>query len=130
MRDLSRTVAIVGAAESDEVGIVPTKSALQHHGEAAYNALADAGLTARDVDGLFTAGVSTLTTGEYLGIRPHYTDSTSIGGSSFVVHVAHALAAINAGFCEVALITHGQTGRSARVRPGRAGGLDNEGMPI
>jgi acetyl-CoA acetyltransferase len=128
MKDLARTVAIVGAAESDELGVVPTKSALQHHAEAASNALADAGLTARDVDGLFTAGLSTLTTGEYLGIRPHYTDSTSIGGSSFVVHIAHALAAINAGFCEVALITHGQTGRSARVRSG-GGGLDAAGGP-
>src|SRR5207249_9396861 len=128
--DLSRTVAIVGAAESDELGIVPNKSALQHHGEAAYNALADAGLSARDVDGLFTAGVSTLTTGEYLGIRPRYTDSTSIGGASFVVHVAHAVAAINAGYCEVALITHGQTGRSARVRGRNGGGLDSAGTPI
>src|SRR3990172_1319844 len=31
MRDLSKTVAIVGAAEPDEIGIVPGKSRLQHH---------------------------------------------------------------------------------------------------
>lgn len=129
MRDLARSVAIVGVAESDEIGIVPNKSALQHHAEAASNALADAGLTARDVDGLFTAGYSTLATGEYLGIRPRFTDSTSIGGSSFVVHVAHAVAAINAGYCEVALITHGQTGRSARVRADDGGGFDRAGSP-
>jgi acetyl-CoA acetyltransferase len=129
MKSLSGAVAIVGVAESDEIGIVPHKSALQHHAEAAHNALADAGLSARDVDGLFTAGYSTLTTGEYLGIRPRYTDSTSIGGSSFVVHVAHALAAINAGYCEVALITHGQTGRSNRIRGRSGGGLDNAGIP-
>ncbi|HEY7466816.1 MAG TPA: thiolase, partial [Dehalococcoidia bacterium] len=109
-RDLSRTVAIVGAAESDEIGLTPNKSALQHHAEAGYNALADAGLTARDVDGLFTAGFSTLATAEYMGINPKYTDSTSVGGSSFVIHIAHAVAAITAGFCEVALVTHGQTG--------------------
>src|SRR5687767_9036317 len=105
-RDLARTVAIVGVAESDAIGIVPNKSALQHHAEAAHNALEDAGVSVNDVDGLFTAGFSTLTTGEYLGIRPHYTDSTSVGGASFVIHVAHAVAAIKAGFCEVALITH------------------------
>src|SRR3954449_8093840 len=128
MRNLARSVAIVGAAESDEIGIVPGKSALQHHAEAASNALVDAGLTASDVDGLFTAGYSTLATGEYLGIHPHYTDSTSVGGSSFVIHVAHAVAAINAGYCEVALITHGQTGRSARV-PRNGGGLDPAGTP-
>ena len=114
--DLSRTVAIVGAAESDEIGLTPNKSALQHHAEAAHNALADAGLSVKDVDGLFTAGYSTLATAEYMGINPKFTDSTSVGGSSFDIHIAHALAAINAGYCEVALVTHGQTGRSSRGR--------------
>jgi acetyl-CoA acetyltransferase len=114
MANLSKTVAIVGAAESDQIGVVPEKSALDHHAEAAYNALADAGLSIKDVDGLFTAGYSTLQTAEYLGIEPRFTDSTAVGGSSFVIHIAHAVAAINAGYCNVALITHGQAGRSAR----------------
>ncbi len=118
-----RDIAIVGVAESDEMGTVPNKSSLQHHAEAAHNALADAGLSKSDVDGLFTAGFSTLATAEYLGIQPGYTDNTSVGGSSFVIHVAHAVAAIRAGFCEVALITHGQAGRSTR---GRAGGDPNQ----
>jgi len=122
MNQLSKTVAIVGAAESDEIGLVPNKSALQHHAEAAHNALADAGLSVKDVDGLFTAGYSTLITGEYLGIRPRFTDSTAVGGSSFVIHIAHAVAAINAGYCEVALVTHGEAGRSARERGGQLGG--------
>ena len=125
-----RGAAIVGVAESDEIGIVPGKSALQHHAEAAHNALADAGFSVRDVDGLFTAGFSTLATGEYLGIAPRYTDSTSVGGASFVIHIAHALAAINAGYCEVALITHGQTGRSARVRATAVEGLGNVPSPM
>lgn len=128
LRDLSKTVAIVGAAESDEIGIVPSKSALQHHAEAAHNALADAGLSVKDVDGLFTAGPGTLLTGEYLGIRPRFTDSTSVGGSSFVIHVAHAVAAINAGYCDVALVTHGEAGRSARVR-GMGGGMGGGDAP-
>ncbi|MCC7045942.1 MAG: thiolase [Alphaproteobacteria bacterium] len=110
-----RDVAIVGVAESDEIGIVPHKSALQHHAEAAHNALADAGLCKSDVDAVFTARISTLATAEYMGIEPRYSDSTWMGGGSFEAHVAHATAAIRAGFCEVALITHGQTGRSARV---------------
>ena len=116
MADLSRSVALVGVAESDEIGKVENKSSLQHHAEAAYNALEDAGLSINDVDGLLTAGYSTLTVGEYLGLKPGYTDSTYVGGSSFVIHIAHAMAAINAGYCSVALITHGQAGRSARTR--------------
>jgi acetyl-CoA acetyltransferase len=105
-------VAIVGVDESDQIGIVPDKSALQLHAEAARNALRDAGLSVRDVDGLFTAGVSTTEVGEYLGIEPTYTDGTNVGGSSFVIHVGHAAAVIAAGLCEVALITHGQSGKS------------------
>jgi len=108
-------IAIVGVAESDEMGNSPNKSSLQHHAEAAHNALEDAGLTKNDVDGVLTAGFSTLDTAEYLGIQPGFTDNTSVGGSSFVIHVAHAVAAIRAGYCEVALITHGQAGRSARL---------------
>ena len=118
MADLSRSVAIVGVAESDEIGRVENKSSLQHHAEAAYNALEDAGLSIKDVDGLLTAGFSTLTLAEYLGIEPNYTDTTFVGGSSFIIHIAHAVAAINAGYCEVALVTHGEAGRSARNRAG------------
>ena len=121
-----REIAIVGVAESDQMGTVPNKSSLQHHAEAAHNALEDAGLSKNDVNGLFTAGSSTLTTGEYLGIQPGFTDNTSVGGSSFVIHVAHAAAAIRAGYCDVALITHGEAGRSAR---GRAAGDPNQPGP-
>ncbi len=109
---LSGKVAIVGVDESDEIGILPHKSALQLHAEAARNALADAGIDKSEVDGLFTAGLSTIELGEYLGIRPVYTDSTSVGGSSFVIHLGHAVTAIANGLCRVALISHGQSGRS------------------
>ena len=110
-----RDIAIVGVAESDEMGNVPSKSSLQHHAEAAYNALDDAGLSMSDVNGLMTAGFSTLATAEYFGVQPSFTDNTSVGGSSFVIHVAHAAAAIRAGYCDTVLITHGQAGRSTRV---------------
>ena len=119
MADLSKSVAIVGVAESDEIGVVPNKSALTLHMEATRNAIADAGLTKDDIDGFLTAGYWGYDVAEYLGIKPRYTDSTSVGGSSFVIDAAHAMAAINAGYCEVALITHGQAGRSARLPYGR-----------
>lgn len=118
MSRLSRKAAIVGVDESDEIGYVPHKSAMQHQAEASYNALKDAGLTFKDVDAVFCAGISSYTLAEYLGVTPKYTDSTSVGGSSFVVHVEHALAAINSGLIDVALISHGQAGRSARGREG------------
>ena len=117
MANLSKTVAIVGVAESDEIGRIE-KSNLQLHAEAAYNALEDAGIQAKDVNGLMTAGTSTINLGEYLGIQPTFTDSTAVGGSSFIIHIAHAMAAINAGYCDTVLVTHGEAGRSARSRTG------------
>lgn len=83
--ELRGKVAIVGASESDEIGVVPHKSALTLHAEAARNALNDAGLAIGDVDGLFTAGATSAQLGEYLGIAPRYSDGTNVGGCSFIL---------------------------------------------
>ncbi len=105
-KHLSKSVAIVGAAESD-LGKVPGMTSLDLQAQAAARALRDAGLTLKDVDGVFAhvddkfAG---LHLAEYLGIRPRYVDSTSVGGMSSVMHIRHAMAAIEAGMCEVALV--------------------------
>ena len=58
--------------------------------------------------------------GEYLGIVPRYSDGTNVGGCSFIMHVEHAMLAISAGIIKVALITHGESGRS-RVGMGSGG---------
>jgi acetyl-CoA acetyltransferase len=112
-------VAVAGVGEADQLGVVPDKSALQMHAEAAANALEHAGLSLRDVDGLLTCGLDfmpSLLVAEYLGLQPRFSSSNSIGGSSFVAHVHEAVQAIRAGACEVALITHGETRRSNRKR--------------
>ena len=111
---LSKSVAIVGVDESDEIGICEGKASLILHAEAARNALRDAGIDKSEVDGLLTAGPSIMQLAEYLGIQPSYMDGTTVGGSSFVIQVEHAAAAIEAGLCNVAVITHGEMGYSAR----------------
>src|SRR5258705_8841818 len=112
-------VAIVGRGESDEHGKLPHKSAFQLHAESARNALADAGLTVQDVDAVFSAGLwMGSETAEYMGIRPRYVDGTQIGGCSFIAHVQHAAAAIDAGIVDVALISHGESGASRIGIPG------------
>ena len=114
---ISGKVAIVGAAESD-VWESQGRSPLGLMGQAVKRALDDAGLTKDDVDGLFTASsyyyMPVLNLGEYLKIFPRYADSSTIGGCSFVSHIQHAAAAIEAGLCEVAVITYGSTQRSDR----------------
>lgn len=113
----TRNSAIVGVAESDAIGILPDKSTLQLQAEAALNALDDAGLPLSSVDAVFTAGLRPPEVAEYLGIQPRYLDGTHVGGSSFVIHLGHAVTAIEAGLCEVALIVHGESGRSRNGLP-------------
>ncbi|WTU62984.1 acetyl-CoA acetyltransferase [Streptomyces sp. NBC_00056] len=111
--------AIVGVAESD-LGRTPHLTVMSQQPLAGRAALAEAGLTLGDVDGLFTAGhwswAPALSLAEYLGIRPDHLDGTNIGGSSFEAHLGHAAAAVEAGLVDVALITYGSTQRSDRAR--------------
>ncbi|MEV5843592.1 thiolase [Streptomyces sp. NPDC051985] len=105
-------IAIIGAAETDEIGKLPGMSVLELHAQAGLNALRDAGLTPADVDGLATAGPLAIEVSHHLGITPRWLDGTMIGGGSFMLHVRHAAAAIASGAAEIVLITHGESGRS------------------
>ena len=106
------SIAIVGAAETTELGKIPQTSQIQLHADGALNALADASLKPSDIDGVATAGESPTNVAHYLGIKPNWADSTSVGGCSFMLHVRHAAAAINDGLCSTVLITHGESGYS------------------
>jgi acetyl-CoA acetyltransferase len=106
------STAVVGAAETTDLGKIPGMSVLQLHADAALNAMADAGLAPRDIDGVATAGESPTNLAWYLGITPTWVDGTTVGGCSFMLHVRHAAAAINEGLCNTVLITHGESGRS------------------
>ena len=106
-------VIIAGAAETDEIGRLPNTSTLGLHIEAARNAVADAGLTMRDIDGIATVSApGPVQVAHALGIYPGWIDGTGVGGTSFLLHVRHAVAAIRAGYARTILITHGESGRS------------------
>jgi acetyl-CoA C-acetyltransferase len=107
-------MTIKGAAYLAGVYEHPTRKAdaqslAQLHAESARGALADAGLTKADVDGYFCAGdapgLGALSMVDYMGLKLRHMDTTETGGSSYVIHVAHAAEAIAAGRCSVALIT-------------------------
>ncbi|WP_397399752.1 thiolase C-terminal domain-containing protein [Phenylobacterium sp.] len=107
-----KSVAVVGAAETTQMGRIPDVSVIGLHADAALNAMADCGLKPSDIDGVACAGISPTELAHYLGITPTYADGTSVGGCSFMLHVRHAAAAINAGLCTTVLITHGESGKS------------------
>src|SRR5438067_1512212 len=111
-----KSIAIVGAAETTRLGVIPDMSQIQLHADAALNAMADAGLKPADIDGIATAGETPVTVAHYLGLTPKWVDGTAVGGCSFMIHLRHAAAAIASGLCETVLITHGESGRSGVAR--------------
>ncbi|MFF4659401.1 acetyl-CoA acetyltransferase [Streptomyces sp. NPDC001381] len=119
----SRKVAVVGVALSD-CGRVDDATPYALHAQAARRALADAGLDRSRVDGFASAGLGTLApveVADYLGLRPTWVDSTSVGGSTWEVMAAHAADAIAAGRAHAVLLVYGSTAR-ADIRAGRRTG--------
>src|SRR5206468_11694335 len=109
------------------------KSVPQRHAEVARGALEDAGLSKNDVDGYFCAGdapgLGPLSMADYLGLKLRHVDTTDTGGSSYVVHVAHAAEAIALGKCKIALITLAGRPRSEGQAAGTAPRVPAAAMP-
>jgi len=126
------TAYIAGAFEHP-TRKAPDKSLAQLHAEVARGALADAGLGKDDVDGYFCAGdapgMGPLSMLDYMNLKVRHVDSTDTGGSSYLVHVAHAAEAIAAGKCSVALITLAGRPRSEGMATGTAARPGNPAQP-
>jgi len=123
---------IVGAFEHP-TRKAPDKSVAHLHAEVAKGALKDAGLTKSDVDGYFCAGdapgLGPLSMVDYLNLKVRHLDSTDTGGSSYIVHVAHAAEAIALGKCSIALITLAGRPRSEGMQTGIAPREGNPAIP-
>ena len=124
-----RGKAFIAGAFEHPLRTIPGKTVQHVHAEVAAGALADAGLTFADVDAYFCAGdapgFGPLSMAEYMGISPTYVDSTETGGSSYLIHVQHAAAAIAAGHCKVALIALAGLPRSSGAGIAGAGRFGN-----
>jgi acetyl-CoA C-acetyltransferase len=129
---MSERAYIVGAFEHP-TRKAPDKSVAQLHAEVANGALADAGLKREDVDGYFCSadapGMGPTSLVEYLNLRPRYVDSTDIGGASYLALVSHAARALEAGRCNVALITLAGRPRSEGMATGTAPRIRNPAQP-
>jgi acetyl-CoA C-acetyltransferase len=119
---------IVGAFEHP-TRKAPDKTVAQLHAECAAGALADAGLSKHDIDGYFCSGdapgMGPTSMIDHLNLTVRHTESTDLGGTSYISLVAHARDAIAAGRCNVALITlagrprsEGSSGTVPRTRAG------------
>jgi 3-oxoacyl-[acyl-carrier-protein] synthase III len=116
-KSLRGRAAIVGIGLAG-CGEAPGYTELDLAAEAARRAVADAGLTMRDIDGVVTASLETnvpvLSLAEYLGIQPSFSDGTGIGGSSFIAHLIPAAMALEQRLCDAVLIAYGSTARKAQ----------------
>jgi acetyl-CoA acetyltransferase len=107
-----RTPTIVGIGLSD-YPVAPELDAVGHHVLATQRALADSGVSLREIDGFMCAGGGgpqvddAVSMAEYLQIRHRWVDGTMTGGSSFEFYVQHAAAAIREGLCDTVLCTYG-----------------------
>jgi acetyl-CoA acetyltransferase len=106
----SGETAIVGAATFG-IGTCPGFAAIDMAARAALLALADAGLSLKDVDALYTSApyeaLGGLELAEYLGLTPRVTDCNRTGGSAFEIYVQQAALALSAGLIDCALIAYG-----------------------
>ena len=127
-----RDAAIVGIHEYPSRDVEGEISPMQMKAESAARALEDAGLNWSDVDAIYDAGeggsaMNGLTISEYFGLKPNIIDTTSVGGTSYEFHAAHAKRDIAAGKAKVALLTYGSTAHS-NARAIGVGGRGGAGM--
>lgn len=111
-------VAIVGVGTAG-CGEAPGFNDIELLALAAHAAVADAGLSMRDIDGLATANLNAamwpLNVAEYLGIRPRFVEGTNIGGAAFVSQMQMAAQALMAGDCNAVLVCYGSAQKSATM---------------
>ena len=122
-------MAVIAGVATTDYPNHPDLTELGVHAIASDRALADAGLTWEDVDGVATAGFAPMHAVqlcEYFGIRPSYLDETNTGGSAFEVLVEHAADAVDRGHAEVVLVSYGSVQLS---QMGRRLGTGGSGPP-
>ena len=99
--------AVVGLAESG-CGLASGWSAMEIMATAVHDALDDAGIKLKEVDGVFAAtafhSMAAMSLSEYLGVKPKFADGSQIGGSSFLSHILTAAMALDAGLINVAVV--------------------------
>ena len=116
--DMRSQTVVIGAAETKRLGVITDVSPVQLHAEAVRNAIADAGITRDDIDGVACVGEGPAGLANYLGITPTWLDGTFVGGCSFLVHLHHASAAIAAGMAKVIVISHAVSRGGSASSPG------------
>ncbi len=110
--NLSGKYAIVGVGQSP-IGQVGGVSSTNLLAIAMKNAIEDAGLTNKDIDGLVSRGTDEIychhqKMGELLGIDVSYSNSLDSGGASQIMAIMLACQAIETGLCNTVVCGYGR----------------------
>ncbi|WP_291408724.1 thiolase family protein [Actinophytocola sp.] len=127
--DMAKDVAIVGVGATPQ-GKLPGSTSLSLAVDAVKAALADAGLSKQDLDGLLTfpgttapeGSLNFLRLGEELGANPLVAGSMTMGGATAGGLVQMAAAQIKAGLAETVACVFGDAARTGGSRFNRAQG--------
>jgi acetyl-CoA acetyltransferase len=117
MESLKEKAAIVGVGYTPQ-GKVPGRSSLSFHVEAARNAIADAGLKVKDVDGLLVQPpmgdprVTAALAAQHLGLRPRFMSTLDAFGASAGCQAQIAAMAVAHGLANYVVCTYGEDARS------------------
>src|ERR1700687_2846697 len=113
---LRGTAAAIGIAEMKPVKDLSGLTPLAIMARVARDAITEAGLEQRDIDGLLigmpvggTGRLDPASVVEYLGLKTRYLDVVDIGGASAAGMMWRAAAAIDAGLCSTVLCLCGDT---------------------
>jgi acetyl-CoA acetyltransferase len=135
MTSLRGKVAIVGAADT-EVGAVPGLGATQLCVDAIDRALADAGISKDQVDGLVTCNsmaepymYHAEMVAEYLQIFPGYCISVGAGGGTTFSILHHAASAIVTGVCDTVVIAMADSLRTGLSKEQAMAMMSSAGHP-
>ena len=117
MASLKDKAAIVGIGYTPQ-GKIPGRTSLSFHLEAGANAIVDAGLKPKDVDGLLIQpamgdpSVTAPLVAQHLGLRPHFLAMHDVWGASACCQIQHAVWALTQGVANYVLCTYGEDARS------------------
>ena len=131
-----RQSALLSGVGNTRVGAMPEASCLGLHAQATQAALADAGLSLRDIDGVICAysfvepyPMLSSVFCEYMGIQPAVTFSLQLGGATGATMIMQAAALVEAGYARHVLCVTADNRLSGMSRDGAVAALAGFGHP-
>lgn len=128
--------ACLTGVHTTRVGELPGSTALGLHAEAARGAVADAGLSLADVDGLLCAyslaqphPMLASAFSEYMGLAPRFSSVVQAGGASAAIMIVQAAALVETGVCRHVLVVTGDNRVSGMSRDRAVAALAEFGHP-